>query len=195
MKSSCLSLFFLFLGCATSLGQSEDVLEAEKTIRINFSTTLTKKPQYTFYFLKHLDRWYLQLSPDHKKIVLLNAKELKVGTRIKIEEIAQGQHLKHLYTVTQFDENVGMFRMESPMTRVVIRKFFRLQNKTVLTIQLKNSGNGTYSLTSDLEIVFPSRSDKEKAVFFKADKVWQRHMNHEMTAAVTIVESLDNIMD
>jgi hypothetical protein len=139
--------------------------------------------------LKHLDRWYLQLTPDHKKFVLLNSKELGVGTKIANEEESQGQYLKHLYTVTQFDENGGTFQMVSAVTRVAARGFFRLRNKTILTIKLENNKDGTCLMTSDLELIFVSKSDKEKAVSFKADKIWQKHMNAEMTKALAIIET------
>lgn len=193
-KLACLFLPFLFWGCiAAQSGRIEDTLESERTIHLGFSTILKKDPRYVFYFLKHLDRWYLQLTPDHKKFVLLNSQELKVGTQIENEEESQGQYLKHLYAVTQFDEKAGVFQLESPVSRVAAWRFFPLRNKTVLTIKLRNNGDDTYLMTSDLELVFASKSDKEKAVSFKADKIWQKHVNEEMTKAVAIVESLDNI--
>ena len=189
-KIFCLFLFSLFWINIANLGRAENILESDRTIHLSFSTAVKKDLEYVFYFLKHLDRWYLQLTPDHKKFVLLNAKELKVGTRIKNEEESHGQHLKHLYTVTQFDKNTGIFQMESPVTYVVVQKFFRLQNKTILTIKFKDNKDGTFLMTSDLDLVFASKFDKEKAIFFKADKIWQKHINEEMTQAVAIVESI-----
>ncbi|GEM_PF-5731575 len=189
-KLFCLFLFFLFLGYIKDLSGAENILESERTIHLSFSTVVKKDSQRVFYFLKHLDRWYLQLTPDHKKFIVLNAKELKVGTKIENEEASQGQYLQHLYIVTQFDENAGVFQIESPASRAVVWGLFRLQNKTILTIRLRNNGNGTYLMTSDLELVFASKSDKGKAMFFKADKIWQKHMNEEMTKAIAIVESL-----
>ena len=61
-----------------------------------------------------------------------------------------------------------------------------------MTIKFKDNKDGTFLLMSDLDLVFASKFDKEKAIFFKADKIWQKHMNEEMTEAVAIVESLDN---
>ena len=157
-------------------------------MHLNFSTIFKKETKDVFYFLKHLDRWYLQLTPDHKKFILLNSKELKVGTEIENEESSQGQYLKHLYTVNQFDENAGIFQMESPASRAVVWGFFRLKYKTALTINIKNNRNGTCLMTSNLELVFTTKADKDKALFFKADKIWQKHMNEEMTKAVAMVE-------
>ncbi len=191
-----LCLFFLFLlfwDTTANSGQAEDTLEFERTIHLSFSTILKKDPRYAFYFLKHLDRWYLQLTPDHKKFNLLNSKELKVGTQIENEEVSQGQRLNHLYTVTKFDENAGVFQMDSPVSRAVVRGFIRLQNKTVLTIKFKNNADGTYLMMSDLELIFASKADKGKAVSFETDKIWQKHMNEEMTKAAAIVESLDKV--
>ncbi len=174
-----------------SPGKADNIPDPEKTIHLGFSTIIKKDPGYVFYFLKHLDRWYLQLTPDHKKFVLLNSKELGVGTKIRNEEESQWQYLKHLYTVTQFDENGGTFQMVSPATHVAARRFFRLQNKTILTIKLEDNKDGTCLMTSDLELIFVSKSDKEKAVSFKADKIWQKHMNEEMAKALAIIESLE----
>ncbi|MBI5415767.1 MAG: hypothetical protein HZA29_03025 [Candidatus Omnitrophica bacterium] len=155
----CLFLLF-FWGYMASPGKAENIPDPEKTIRLGFSTIVKKDPGCVFYFLKHLDRWYLQLTPDHKKFVLLNSKELGVGTEIANEEESQGQYLKHLYTVTQFDENGGTFQMVSAVTRVAARRFFRLRNKTILTIKLENNKDGTCLMTSDLELIFVSKSDK-----------------------------------
>lgn len=187
------AVFFLFMASVANFSKAENILESDRAIHLSFSMTVKKDPKYIFYFLKHLDRWYLQLTPDHKKFVLLNAKDLKVGTKIKNEEESQGQYLKHLYTVTQFDENAGVFQLVSPATRVIVRKFFRMQNKTILTIRLKDNNDGTYLMMSDLDLIFASKSDKAKAVSLKADKIWQKHMNDEMTKALSIIESLDNI--
>jgi hypothetical protein len=187
-----LLIFYVSNLYVESNAQSFEINDS-RTIHLNFSTIFKKEPKYVFYFLKHLDRWYLQLTPDHKKFVLLNSKELSIGTKIENEEESQGQYLKHLYTVTQFDENAGVFQMVSPATRVVVGKFFRMQNKTILTIKVKDNKDGTYLMTSDLDLIFASKSDKAKAVSFKADKIWQEHMNEEMTKAITIIESLDNI--
>ncbi len=175
------------------MSKAENNFDNDKTIHLNFSIIFKKDPKYAFYFLKHLDRWYLQLTPDHKRFALLNSNELKVGTRIENEESSQGQYLKHWYTVTQFDENTGMFQMESPASRVRTGVFFRLQYKTILTIKIKNNGDGTCLMTSDLDLVFASKADKNKALSFKADKIWQKHMNEEMTKTVAIVESLGNL--
>lgn len=187
-------LFFLvlFLGSITDLSKAENNLDNDKTIHLDFAIIFKKDPEYAFYFLKHLDRWYLQLTPDHKKFTLLNSKEIKVGTKIENEESSQGQYLKHLYTVTQFDENAGMFQMESPASRVAAWGFLRLQYKTTLTIKIENNRDGTCLMMSDLDLVFASKADKRKALSFKADKIWQKHMNEEMTRAVAIVELLDN---
>ena len=193
MKKRFFVGILLFLGLFSKVSTAENILEAERTIHLNFSTTVKKDPRYAFYFLKHLDRWYFQLIPDHKKFILLNSKELKVGTQIENEEVSQGQRVKHLYTVTQFDEKAGVFQMASPVSHVVVLGIFRLQNKTVLTIKLKNNGDGTYLMTSDLNLIFASKADKQRAVSFKADRIWQKHMNEEMTKAVTIVESLSNM--
>ncbi len=193
VKSLKIFVVFLFLVGMTNLSKAENILESDRTIHLNFSMTVKKDPKYIFYFLKHLDQWYLQLTHDHKKFVLLNAKELKVGTKIKNEEESQGQYLRHLYTVTQFDENAGVFQLVSPATRVIVRKFFRMQNKTILTIRLKDNNDGTYLMTSDLDLIFASKSDKVKAVSLKADKIWQKHMDEEMTKALSIIESLGHV--
>lgn len=71
--------------------------------------------------------------------------------------------------------------MESPVSRVAARVFLRLQYKTTLTIKIENNGDGTCLMMSDLELVFASKADKRKALSFKADKIWQQHMNEEMT--------------
>lgn len=192
-----LSLFFIssFLGCMTASVMAENSPESERTIQLSFSKVLKKSPWHAFYFLEHLDRWYLQLTPDHKKFILLNAKELKVGTKIENEEKSHGQHVRHLYTVTKFDQGAGVFQMESPVSRVVVWGIFRLQNKTDLTIRLKDNGDGTYFMTADLRLVFASEADKDKAVFFKVDQIWKKHMYEEMTKAVSIVESLSDIKE
>ena len=172
---------------------AEMLSEAGGRIQVGFSNFFKKEPRYVFYFLKHLDRWYLQLTPAHKKFILLNAKELKVGTKIENEEKSHGQHVRHLYTVTKFDQGAGVFQMESPVSRIVVWGIFRLQNKSDLTIRLKDNGDGTYFMTADLRLIFASKADKDKAVFFKADQIWQKHMDEEMTKAVFIVESLSGI--
>lgn len=168
----------------------DDIPEPERTIQLRFSKTFGQNPQHVFYFLKHLDRWYLQLTPEHKKFVLLNSKELEIGAQIEDEEKSGGQYIKHLYTVTQFDPGAGIFQMESPASRVVVWGIFRFQNRTELTIRLKDAGDGAYMMTADLRLIFASKTDKDKAVFFKTDRVWQKHMDAEMTKAVSIVESL-----
>ena len=48
-------------------------------------------------------------------------------------------------------------------------------------------------MTADLRLIFASKADKDKAVFFKADQIWQKHMDEEMAKAVFIVESLSGI--
>ena len=192
-KLSNLFLALLFLGCVTASARAENLSEPERTIQLGFSKVFKKEPRYVFYFLKHLDRWYLQLTPAHKKFILLNAKELKVGTKIENEEKSHGQHVRHLYTVTKFDQGAGVFQMESPVSRIVVWGIFRLQNKSDLTIRLKDNGDGTYFMTADLRLIFASKADKDKAVFFKADQIWQKHMDEEMTKAVFIVESLSGI--
>ena len=194
---SLLSLFFIFsfFGCMTASARAGNSPEPERTIQLSFSKVLKKEPGYVFYFLKHLDRWYLQLTPDHKKFILVNAKELKVGTKIENEEKSHGQHVRHLYTVTKFDQGAGIFRMESPVSHVVVRGILRLQNKTDLTIRLKDNGDGTYFMTADLRLIFASKADKDKAVFFKTDQIWQKHMYEEMTKAVSIVESWSDIKE
>jgi hypothetical protein len=194
---SLLNLFFMFsfLGCMTASARAENSPGPERTIQLSFLKVLKKEPGYAFYFLKHLDRWYLQLTPDHKKFILLNAQELQVGTKIENEEESHGQHVRHLYTVTKFDQGAGVFQMESPVSRVVVWGIFRLQNKTDLTIRLKDNGDGTYFMTADLRLVFASEADKDKAVFFKVDQVWKKHMYEEMTKAVSIVESLSDIKE
>jgi|CXWL01.1.fsa_nt_gi hypothetical protein len=188
-KLFSLFLFALFLGL-TSFSQAKDMPESERTIRLSVSADFKKDPKYVYYFLRHLDRWYLQLTPDHKRFTLLNSQELNVGTQIENEEASQGQYVKHLYTVTQFDENTGVFQMVSPISRAVVWHFFQSQNKTILTIKIKDNGNGTCSMTSNIELVFASKGDKEKAVFFKVDKVWQKHLHKEMTKAIEIIELL-----
>lgn len=185
-------LLFSFLGCITTSAKI-DIPESERTIQLSFSAVSQKDLPHVFYFLQHLDRWYLQLTPDHKKFILLNSKELNVGTQIDNEEESHGQYVKNLYTVTQFDQSAGVFQMESPVSRIVIWGIFRSQNKTVLTIRLKDKGDGTYFMTADLRLIFASKAEKDKAVFFKTDQIWQKHMNEEMTKAVSIIESLSDI--
>ncbi len=192
-KFLSLFLLFSFLGCVTASAKVETMPESERTIHLSFSKVFKKGPQYVFYFLKHLDRWYLELTPDHKKFILLNSKELGIGTQIENEEASHGQHVRHLYTVTQFDQGAGIFQMESPVSRVVVWGIFRLQNKTDLTIRLKGNGDGTYMMTADLRLIFASKADKDKAIFLKTDQIWQKHMNVEMTKAVSIVESLSDL--
>ena len=85
--------------------------------------------------------------------------------------------------------------MESPVSHVVVRGILRLQNKTDLTIRLKDNGDGTYFMTADLRLIFASKADKDRAVFFKTDQIWQKHMYEEMTKAVSIVESLSDIKE
>ena len=80
--------------------------------------------------------------------------------------------------------------MESPASHVVVWGVFRLQNKTVVTINIKDAGNGTCLVGADLQLIFGSRADKDKALFFKTDKIWQKHLNVEMTKAVSIIEGL-----
>ncbi len=185
-------VFILFLGCATASAAPNDTLESERTIQLSFSALSNADPQTTFDFLRHLDQWYLQLTSDHKKFVLLNSKELNVGTQIENEEASGGQHLKHLYTVTKFDPEAGIFQIVSPISRAVIWGIIRFQNKTILTIGVKRNEKGACLVTADLQLVFSSKSDKNKAIFFQADRIWQKHMNIEMTKAVSIVESLQH---
>lgn len=184
-------MLFMFLVCITASAGAEDSPGTEGTIQLSFSRIVKKEPQYVFYFLKHLDRRYLQLTPDHKKFILLNAKNLDVGTRIENEEKSHGQHVRHLYTVTKFDPDEGVFQMESPVSRVAIWGIFRWQHRTDLAIRLTNNGDGAYLMTADLRLIFAFKADKGKAVFFRADRIWQRHMNEEMARAVSIVEALN----
>lgn len=192
IKMINLFLLICFLGF-TNISSAQNMPEPDRIIHLNFSATYKKDPKYLFYFLKHLDRWYLQLTSDHKKFKLLNSQELTVGTQIVNEEVSKGQELKHLYTVIQFDQNAGVFQMESPISRVLIWKLFRMQNKTILTIKIKDNKDGTYAITSDVELIFASKADKDKALSFKADKIWQKHVNTEMTKALEIINLLDNI--
>lgn len=191
IKFAYLLLFFLFLAFTNS-SFAENMPVPEQVIQLSYSASFAKDPKYVYYFLKHLDRWYLHLTPEHKKFTLLNSKELKVGTKIKNEESSQGQYLKHLYTVTQFDENGGVFQMVSPSTQIAVWKIFQMQNKTVLTIKIKNNQDGTYMISSDVELVFASKAEKDKALFFKADKIWQKHVDTEMTKALEIIDSFKN---
>ena len=50
-------------------------------------------------------------------------------------------------------------------------------------------------MTADLRLIFASKADKDRAVFFKTDQIWQKHMYEEMTKAVSIVESLSDIKE
>jgi hypothetical protein len=42
----------------------------------------------------------------------------------------------------------------------------------------------------DVQLIFASKADRDKALFFKTDKIWQKHINVEMTKAISIIETL-----
>lgn len=183
----------LLAGCVSNLQQLSGSDESARTIHLSYAVTSKKDVKYADYFIRHLDRWYLKLTPDHKSFNLLNAKELAPGTRIDNEEESKGIRVHHLYTVTQLDEKEGIFRIVSPDSKAMVWGFLPAHFKTVLTLRFENQPDGSRSGRADLDLVFDTKTDKDLAVFIGVAGVWQKHTEIEMANSAKVIDSLDNI--
>jgi hypothetical protein len=147
-----------------------------------------QSPAKIYYFLKHLDRYYLNLSKGHKKFYVTNASHLGIGATIEVEETAGNQHVKHNYQAVKAIKNKYIMLVSDPTT-VNVLGFLNFRLKTSVEFKIQQSGIGNTILSTRLILEFNNKVEKLLANLIKTQEIWENHLKEELENGLKIIAS------
>lgn len=160
-----------------------------RTMAIPVSISLTCSMQLEnesadkiFYFFKHLDRYYLDISQAHKKFKVLDG--LKQGALIEVEETAGGQYVRHKYRVVKVVENRFIRLVSDPSIVEIWGGFLKVPVKTTVEFEIKPN-----TICSRLTLEFRSGLLHSIAKWMGVREIWGGHIKEEMEGAAEVIRS------
>ncbi|KAF0134799.1 MAG: hypothetical protein FD145_367 [Candidatus Saganbacteria bacterium] len=185
-----LIIIFIIVKQGFSLAETKPVTgNMDRSIICTAVVNAGKQPaDKIFYFFSHLDKYYLELSPGHKKFQILDAQVLAKGVHIAVEENAGGQYVIHKYEVTEFILNKQIRLMSSPS--IVKVGPFNIEVLTIVEFNITSDIDKEVTLVSStLTLEFKSIASYYFAKLFRVKDVWESHLKEEMSNGMKIVES------
>jgi len=150
-----------------------------------------ESPEKVFFLLKHLDRYYLQLSSDHEEFRITNGRHLFQGADIINQEHSGGQNVRHAYRVDQMIEGQSM-RLVSNKT-VVTKKVccyeIKINLKTIVEFEIKKHETENTVLHCRISLIFPNKSSFFISTWSKTEEIWSAHLKDEMAGGKHVISS------
>ncbi len=156
------------------------------TINMGFES-----PEKIFFLLKHLDRYYLQLSEVHEEFRITNGDCLFKGAQIINQESANGQSVRHLYTVEHFIDGqyVQLISNQSVVKKKLCGCNLSIQLKTIVEFDLKKSEFGETLITCKINLIFPNKFSFFASRLSRTEQIWSAHLRDEMAGGKRVLSS------
>ena len=169
------------------VGRYPTGVDVTRAMTIRGSVEIAAPPEAVAEFLGHMNRYFLELSPDNRKIEVVEAVGLVPGVEWLTEQDNDGEFVRARFKVVEADGSRRFTLVSDPSLVVIGNGEHATPTINAFTIEAKDGGGST--LSQRLVLCFNSLTERSGAQALGVKRAWQTHVDTALASAARLIES------